>query len=684
MLRCSSLHAVALLPLLLCACGCFAVGADRGVFDTIGSGGSDQHRVSVVRTVPMKGESGHQAYILSTGSAESDAGWGALRIHVSHEDLDLNVTNTSTRICLEGRTRTRGFSVYNVPYLCPDQTIVTAEKRRVLLEVILPKAIKLHSERLTVKNVEGKLKLDAFDDPICKMFTVPKDHFSEGVTNADFVLYVAAAPGPVVARTCSVDKTGATGLARRPTAGALNFDPERIVDTRYSVRIAAHEIAHALGFNRGVIKAAELTSTCKESVNGPTKTGCYLTAPTTMNAIKEHYNCSTEPPTNRTLLEADGDDERNLHWPRRIAKDELMSPYVGATGGAFYTALTMSVFHDLGYYRARFDMAEKMRWGNQSGCGFLNEKCVNKSQSKFGDMFCTESEESGKLLRCTSDRFALGTCSLTTHTTHIPSQFMYFADRSRGGPKAQRMDYCPIITPTAGTVCESGEVERMPGSFVGPMSRCLSGESIVLNTTDGAGTQKIGGLCAKVTCKSRGVVKIRFNGSDVSYICDPKHGNPKIDLKELPAFKSGYVFCPTYEEVCSGAEIEEDRPSLTPEYEYYTEPSESEEKREKNPKGRWTLDIEKWAGRLTRGRGHGEAHSGSAPVKSATRAIGGSHTAADIETITRSGTASPNTPQKMSVNSRNITLPDGSVNPSWVRVPLLLLMAVVPAYIGAF
>ncbi|ORC82024.1 putative surface protease GP63, partial [Trypanosoma theileri] len=91
----------------------------------------------------------------------------------------------------------------------------------------------------------------------------------------------------------------------------------------------------------------------------------------TKEKVKEHYGCS-----DLEGMELDNDiNARPVgHWVGRIAKDELMA-VPRESGAGYYTALTMSTFESLGYYKANWGMEEPMGWGNRSGCDFLKGNC---------------------------------------------------------------------------------------------------------------------------------------------------------------------------------------------------------------------------------------------------------------------------------------------------------------------
>eukprot|EP00758_Cryptobia_borreli_P015464 Tbor_TRINITY_DN6026_c1_g1::TRINITY_DN6026_c1_g1_i5::g.10439::m.10439 len=88
----------------------------------------------------------------------------------------------------------------------------------------------------------------------CGYHTVPGSHKTKGVPEADYVLYVSAAPtgtkAVAWASFCGQDSQG------RPITGRANFRPNRLVwkdldknGQRKLIGTAVHELMHALGFD---------------------------------------------------------------------------------------------------------------------------------------------------------------------------------------------------------------------------------------------------------------------------------------------------------------------------------------------------------------------------------------------------------------------------------------------------
>ncbi|RNE96949.1 surface protease GP63 [Trypanosoma conorhini] len=222
------------------------------------------------------------------------------------------------------------------------------------------------------------------------------------------------------------------------------------------------------------------------------------------------------------------------HWEERNAKDELMAPTVGA---GYYTALTLAVFADLGYCSVNWGMAEPMRCGNNSGCGFLEKKCSNTEglATRYPHMFCDDTDTT--TLRCSSDRRHLGRC-----TASIVEQSGSLRGR----------DVCPAVSTrfqdsTSGTTsnaCAEASAATFPGSLTGTGSWCLDAEELKVKTNTGA---KLAGVCAQVLCEG-GAVKVKYSGGSAYEEC-PEENKIEVNSDEFEA--GGKIKCPRYAEVCT-------------------------------------------------------------------------------------------------------------------------------------
>ncbi|EKF28819.1 surface protease GP63, putative, partial [Trypanosoma cruzi marinkellei] len=224
---------IVLLFLLWLAGGPCVLAEHRCIFDRVASNWS-QLQTAVVQELPRGRAGAWQAYTVATSD------WAPIRIKVFTEDL-----KDTTKYCtVRGDVRS-DFTGGRV--LCRRQDVLTKEKMEIMVNRLLPEAVKLHTERLLVQPVSGVLRLPRFNLGVCGEFTVPITHHLSGVVGADMLLYAAAAP--TIGETVAWASTCVTLQDGRPAAGVLNFSPSFIAPKRESIRVVSHEIAHALGFN---------------------------------------------------------------------------------------------------------------------------------------------------------------------------------------------------------------------------------------------------------------------------------------------------------------------------------------------------------------------------------------------------------------------------------------------------
>ncbi|CAJ1986724.1 GP63 - leishmanolysin [Leishmania donovani] len=189
------------------------------------------------------------------------ANWGALRIAVSTEDLT-DPAYHCARVGQRISTRDGRFAI------CTAEDILTDEKRDILVKYLIPQALQLHTERLKVRQVQDKWKVTGMGNEICGHFKVPPAHITDGLSNTDFVMYVASVPSEedvlAWATTCQVFSDG------HPAVGVINI-PAANIASRYDqlvTRVVTHEMAHALGFSVVFFRDARILESFERSAQG--------------------------------------------------------------------------------------------------------------------------------------------------------------------------------------------------------------------------------------------------------------------------------------------------------------------------------------------------------------------------------------------------------------------------------
>ncbi|RNC37795.1 GP63 group II protein, partial [Trypanosoma cruzi] len=473
---------------------------------------------AVVREVPRRGQGAVQAY--TAASEDGDDGWAPIRIKVSAVDMFDPLRHCSAagdlRVDHDGRAIT-----------CEADDVLTEEKRNIVLRQILPAAIQLHAERLSVRPVTGPVVIPQTGLGLCGNFTIPRRHHTVGVAGADMILYVKIFPtsGPAAwAAPCFLLDDG------RPVAAAVNFDPKRVAATNVYVRVAAHELGHALGFDVDYFMMLHMISEAP-NVRGMSKVSV-ISTPKAKAVARQYHNC---PTLEGIELEDEGGSESVLsHWKKRNLRDELMTSDLRV---GLYSALTLAAFEDMGFYLANYSAAETLWWGNNSGCGLLEKKCLTDGISEYPDLFCNQFSRAGYKL-CTYNRLSLGRCKLKRHEEALPEEYQYFADPRVGGDGLY-MSRCPYVKTYSNAGCTNGNPSVMPGSVVGPNSRCVKGQDLQFDD------KYIGDVCVDTRCGDS-TVSVRFLDDDAWRECQE---GETVTPPSGPW--RGSIVCPQYADVCT-------------------------------------------------------------------------------------------------------------------------------------
>nr|CAJ17012.1 Gp63-1 surface protease homolog, putative [Trypanosoma brucei brucei TREU927] len=460
-------------------------------------------------------------------ATSSTAGWHPIRFQVFKSDIE-----DPKKYCeSEGQTR---FDFRDTYHRCTTASVLTQEKKT-LLDAVIPHALKMHSDRLMVRQLRGPITVYK-EQTFCNNFNIPKHHYTTGVSGADMVLYGAAGPmgSPAAwAGPCSRYK------GRRPFVGVFNIGPEVLTSHDSSMRVTAHEIAHALGFGFDIMKERNLVALISGiRGKGPV---WVVKSPTVVKKAQEFYGC--DKIIGLELEDEGGEGTVKSHWERRIAMEEMMTGLKSSDGGR-YSVLTMALFEDMGFYRAIWGTEEDMYFGKGRGCNFLKRKCIVNEKSNFPDVFCTSKATDTEMF-CTSDRGGLGSCAIQTHESPIPEQYRYFADEKKGGP-GELLDFCPYIRLFPNTGCTNGDPRTMLGSRVGPKSRCVKGTGLRMKNIKNA----IADICVEVNCEPD-ILQIRFVDDEKWYDC-PKGSNVTSNVK----FYKGFIQCPERSELCPSKRME--------------------------------------------------------------------------------------------------------------------------------
>ncbi|ORC88929.1 surface protease GP63, partial [Trypanosoma theileri] len=318
--------------------------------------------VTVVREIPRKGQGAVQAYTANAAENSNIFGdnknWVPIRIKAFTRDL-----NDPSKYCTVAGEE-RYDQTYTKLY-CRANGVLTVRKKRIIEEQLIPEAIKMHTERIFVVRETGIVKVPSMEHTYCSHYTIPEEHHTIGLQDAELYFYVSA---------LQTDRAMAWGAYcactddGRPIVGSLNLNPTYVEATDAAVRTVAHEIAHLLGFDYYMFLKLGIVDT---GVTLRQRKVAVINTTQSKKVASEHYGCPNATGVELESTSSCGTARSHLEF--RNAKDEMMAP---SSKASYYTKLTLGIFESMPFYKVNYSMAEPMKWGNNSGCGFLEKKCL--------------------------------------------------------------------------------------------------------------------------------------------------------------------------------------------------------------------------------------------------------------------------------------------------------------------
>ncbi len=143
---------------------------------------------------------------------------------------------------------------------------------------------------------------------------------------------------------------------------------------------------------------------------------------------------------------------------------------------------SLALLEGTGWYKVNYDLADKMTWGKNKGCDFLNKKCINKKslEANFPE-FCSPLTANG--VSWTGRAYGYCGTSNTSYTdSNLISEFDYWKNQTVVDDEYS--DNCPTIIPDRQHDCEDPEWVNYSYNlrgyeFHGPGSRAFMGSLAV-------------------------------------------------------------------------------------------------------------------------------------------------------------------------------------------------------------
>jgi leishmanolysin len=396
------------------------------------------------------------------------------------------------------------------PYTCTAADVLSADTRTYLLNVLIPGALVVLENTFHVVPVQGNLFLQSGDQCGAVSVTVPSDYETTGLPATDLLVFVTSRPTPTsgalaYAISCQDDQFN------RAVAGTINIDPKSVSTDPgdyYSQRgTVMHELTHVLGLSSskwGLFRGLSQSDVTQTNNNIVT-----IITPLVVAFTQKYFNCDSLA---GALLEDGGAGGTvGSHWEKEQWMNEYMTGQ--STQNPVFSALTLSLLQDSGWYYINYELAEPMLWGYQQGCNFASS--------------CSQ-WPSGNGYACTTDQ------------TNIPT-FDLQAKGYCGGDELTNCNYikgysdgwCIDLTYDSNSILNTGEEY---------CNDCrLFSSSLIKNTPTGGPSQLI---CYKTACVDSNTLKVWVD--DFWYDCDDGD-----DVEVAAINYGGSIDCPKASLICA-------------------------------------------------------------------------------------------------------------------------------------
>jgi len=418
------------------------------------------------------------------------------------------------------------------------QLDVSPEMEDYVKNQVLKGAVYFFQRVLSIKRIEGKLKLDGYTGRECDGIPILEEHTKEGL-EADVLIYVTVSDSSEQiagwATTCLLD-----GNNHYPLLGHLHIStgPLQSLSFGSALGVAIHEMSHILAFSPGLFEffvneegqrysSSELYTVSLQRGSEVVK----LRTPKVVEKARNSFECDLE---GVELEKTGGTGTRGSHWEKRVMKDDFMVGDVNIYD-IVYSDITFAVFEDSGWYKVNYEYTNPVVWGYKEGCSFFSEKCIADEKPAFGE-FCSDSV---RVERCDYKHLHKGRCNLSRYQSPVFRDYQYFSDPYLGGGD-RLLDYCPVVVPSSSGNCRGISVDPTSlnpkyGEEVCENCRCLEGTYSIEEATEWhAG-------CHRVECFSDYAI-VYIGSTPVN--CPFEGGRVRV-----PGFK-GYLECPSSDVLC--------------------------------------------------------------------------------------------------------------------------------------
>lgn len=497
--------------------------------------------------------------------------FGSIRIFLDTSRL---VSDPGFMCTAAGQTYTNSLDT-SVTGTCSQANVMTSAKRQFLENSVLAATKDYFTRALQVESVQGNLVLPQANDAWCSSADFmccgknqPSQAYTTGYPNTDFVLYVTGRPtgGSTIAwaLTCAT----ASGSVR-PISGHANFGPALINDDlQQQVSTAIHEVSHALGFSSSMFGSFRIPGTTSprgysnviKSFQERGHTVHKIITEEVVAKAKEQFNCPDWG------LSAGGEVEdggaagtTGSHWEKRVYMNEYMTGTLNANLPAVYSAMTLALFQDSGWYIVDYNVAEQLAWGNGEGCAFAQDYCKTWPTTYF----CSQTNRGG----CFPNLFFKGKCNFIDNQLigggELVPWFRYFPESNYWGGISSVADHCPYFNVDDGDDCRdatNSNIRPLLGESTGVASRCFTGTFARSDAHISLKVYHAG--CLRTSCNVNTLAievllkRADHQPTDYLTVTCPKTGTQAQRTLDLAVETSGEfegtLICPEASKVCSG------------------------------------------------------------------------------------------------------------------------------------
>jgi len=406
--------------------------------------------------------------------------------------------------------------------LTPNQTAGIAKA--------MPSALAFYAKVLSVYQLTQNLVVAK---TACGSQSVPVDHQTSGIVDADLVVYVYATNSSSTyqarAAACAFDGENSKGS---PLAGVLEINAAYFdsFDSQQVILLLRHEFAHILAFSSrlfpqfrksdGTFQSSPLTSNPSGSKE--------LSTPMALIKARTAFSCST--------LQGIPLSDDLCHFSKKTMLKDVMVRTPGRE--AVFSDVLMAVFEDSGWYSVNYAFADLVSFGKDRGCSFFSTACVTNGSPQFPEYCAADNKQ-----MCGDFNTKKALCNVGDYYTPIPTEFQYFSDPNRGGADRDAA-YCPYVQSYINGDC-TGMSPTAPlietllfGEMACPNCRCFTGRYInsLFNVLFDSAS------CHQVTCQGDSAAVLM----GTTTIQCPKNGG---QVTNIPGY-TGFINCPSYDQIC--------------------------------------------------------------------------------------------------------------------------------------